>query len=104
MLDPDNVKVPVPVFVKVPVLEIIPDKVMGLVAFIVAAVVKVTAPEFVDKLAFVFVRVPLKIKAFVVVLPFKSNTAPELTVVVPVPKPEFVPSLIDPAEMVVPPL
>ena len=102
---PDNVQVPVPVLVNVPVLLITPDAVALPVPPIMAAVVRVMVPDAIAEVALLFTRDPLLVKISVDVKPFKSTVAPDEMVVSTVePNPVALPNFRVPVVTVVAPL
>ena len=72
---PVNVQVPAPDLVRLPVLEIIPERVASPVPPIIAAVVSVMAPDAVAAEALLFTKEPLIVNSSDVVNPFKSIVA-----------------------------
>ena len=70
---PDNVHVPAPDLVRVPVLEIIPEIVASPVPPKIAAVVSVMAPDAVAAETLLFTKEPLIVNSSAVVNPFKST-------------------------------
>ena len=99
---PLNVQVPAPVFSNVPVLLIIPEAVASPLPPIMAAVVRVMAPETVTGVPLLFTKDPLIVKGFAEVKPFKSTIPPEAMVMdVVVPKASLLPNFKVPALTVV---
>ena len=90
---PVNVQLPAPDFVKVPILEIIPETVASPVPPKIAAVVSVMAPDAVAALALLFTKEPLIANGSAVVKPFKSTKAfNAIVVAVVVPKAALFPN------------
>lgn len=81
---PVKVQVPAPDLVRVPELEITPERVAFPEPPMIAAVVRVIAPEAVAAVPLLFTNVPLLVNGSAVVKPFKSTVPPEEIVVIPV--------------------
>ena len=96
---------PAPVFSKVPVLLMMPDAVADPVPPIMAAVVRVMAPDATTAVPLLFTNDPLIVKSSAVLNPFKSTKAFNAMVVdAVVPKASVLPNFNVPALTVLAPL